>query len=274
MKYRKTAVVLVVCAVLVCILAGVLFFTKIKEKEFSFQTLEREEIQKVEFNTREDFYYVFEREEADVLGRMLQKIAYQDSGTEDMDGIEGVKIRLTLTDGTEHVFTCSGHTLLMGDKGYYVEGDILDRIRVFCWEKWVDVEGENEQRRDFQDLYMETVRDVKAYDGSSLSYTLSEKEREEMLKALRELKPDYVEYTDESRKQDWFGGMQKRFLVEKKDGVQVEFYVQGQWLFVSEQMFSIAEDKGRRWKKNWTGGFRRRGRRRGGQLLRSFLQIK
>ncbi len=245
MKYRKTFVVLAVCAVLVCILGGALFLMKAGKKEFSFQNLKREDIQKVEFNTRDDFYYTFDEEETDVICRMLQKIVYADSGTEDVDP-NGKEIRLTLMDGEEIDFSCSGHTIRVQDKSYYVEGDVLERIEYKCWNKWLELCSENERRDDFYDLYEATVRDVKIYEGISLCYTLNEEERKETLQALRNLGSftnHYVSKVDET--EEWFERMGKRFLVEKEDGVEVEFYVNPQRVCFNENMIAIPEEKGR-----------------------------
>ena len=215
------------------------YFLFFQEKEFSFETLERKDIQELALNTREDFYYVFDEKETIKIYGLLTEITLEDSETEDVNLSRGAKIRLTLKNGREINFKGSGHTLIMEDKAYYVEEDVLDRITEICNDLWGRLQGESDVRTDFSDLNENSVRNVKVYDGISLSYTLKDEERQEVLRTLNgwELKVPLSgkEMPYENRKQ--------RYCVEKENGVVVEFCVDEKGVLFGDYLYSDSVDK-------------------------------
>ena len=215
------------------------YFLFFQEEKFSFETLERKDIQELALNTREDFYYIFDEKETIKIYGLLTEITLESSGTEDVNLSRGAQIRLTLKNGREINFKGSGHTLIMEDKAYYVEEDVLDRITEICNDLWGRLQGESDVRTDFSDLDENSVRDVKVYDGISLSYTLKDEERQEVLRTLNgwELKVPQSgeEMPYESRKQ--------RYCVEKKNGVVVEFSVGEKGVLFGDHLYSVSVDK-------------------------------
>ena len=215
------------------------YFLFFQEEKFSFETLERKDIQELALNTREDFYYIFDEKETIKIYGLLTEITLESSGTEDVNLSRGAQIRLTLKNGREINFKGSGHTLIMEDKAYYVEEDVLDRITEICNDLWGRLQGESDVRTDFSDLDENSVRDVKVYDGISLSYTLKDEERQEVLRTLNgwELKVSQSgeEMPYESRKQ--------RYCVEKKNGVVVEFSVGEKGVLFGDHLYSVSVDK-------------------------------
>ena len=80
------------------------YFLFFQEEEFSFETLERKDIQELALNTREDFYYIFEEEETNEIYEILKEITWEGSGEEEVNLSHGAQIRLTLKNGKEVTF--------------------------------------------------------------------------------------------------------------------------------------------------------------------------
>ena len=82
----------------------------------------------------------------------LQEITLEGSGTDDVSVQSGVKIRLTLKNGKEISFQGSGHTIIVENKAYYIEGNAMTVIDNLCKTRWEELQEENEERTDFLDL--------------------------------------------------------------------------------------------------------------------------
>ncbi len=215
---RLFVFIILICAVT----TGGIFF--MRNREFSFQNLKRSDIRAIAFNTREDFYYTLSDGETDEIYKELKEITWEDSGAEEVPLSSGIKVRLLLKNGEEIIFMCSGHTLVMERKAYYVEGNALEAIQGLCEKRLNSLEKENENRTEFSDLTEETVRYIKVYEGSSLCYSLNEEEKREILDDLRKLKLNRAENgTADKAENGVDSAIGPRYRVEKEDGMVVIF---------------------------------------------------
>lgn len=233
---RTKIVAFIILILLVGVIAAIgIFFSG--NKDFSFQDLKREEIKEIAFNTRDDFYYALSEEDTNVIYEKLQEINLEDSGADDVALQNGVKMRLTLKNGEEISFQGSGHTFVMENKAYYIDGDAIDVIDNLCYTRWEALQEENEKRTDFFDLKEETVRDIRVCEGIGLCYKLSKEEKCDILTFLNsmEIKNGQEAAADSAK---------KRYQIEKEDGIVVEFSVDESGLFMNGKVFSISEEDG------------------------------
>lgn len=235
-KGSKIAVIIILVLLAGAIIAAGIFF--FRNKEFSFQKLKRNDIKEIAFNTVDDFYYILNEKETDVIYEELRELVWEDSGIDDVAPQNEVKIRLTLKNGDKISFQGSGHTLVMEDKAYYIEENTVDNIRKICNTWWEALQKENESRKDFSDIKVETVREVKVYEGVSLSYTLNKEEKNEVLTSLNALKPKVSQEAAD-------GNAGRRYQIKKEDGTVLEFSVDAAVLSMNGKAFSIPEKDGK-----------------------------
>lgn len=238
-KRTKVAAFAVLILLVGAIIAAVAFIyrNKASSPQNSFQKLKRNDIEEMAFNTADDFYYILNEEETDALYKELQKLEWKDSGTDDVPLQNGVKIRLTLNNGEDISFQGSGHTLVMEDKAYYIEGNALEDIEKLCSIWWNAVQRDNENRTDFSDIKEETVHNVKVYEGVSLCYTLSKEEKNEIITFLNAMKFEKGEDTAAENPK-------RRYYIEKENGIVLEFSVDKTVLSMNGKAFSISEKDG------------------------------